>query len=122
MRQSRKLLAVDLLASGYPVSEVADAVHVSRQTVYNWMSDPEYTRQITDKRSEVMQSISARLISISSDAVDFLGHCVRGDFTDPHASIRLRASALALGRLREIVDLADIEDRIRRLEEVILHE
>lgn len=119
MTQSRRDKAVILLAQGQSVTEVSDEIGVSRQAIYNWLSDDDYQRQVQDEKMLYMRLLSSRIVRVCDQALRHLEKVTEGD-TDVtlarDADIRLKADRLALTQLRDLYELADHEVRISRLE------
>ena len=111
---SRRDKAVILLAHGKSVTEVSDEIGVTRQTIYNWLSEDDYKRQVQDKRSLLIESISSRMASVCDNALRHLEKVTSDDDLDDE--IRLKADRLVLSRLRDLYELADHEARLTRLE------
>ena len=121
MTQSRRGKAVSLLARGRPITEVSDQVGVSRQTIYNWLDDDNYKRQVMSEKARIVEALSSRMISVTDKALQHLEKVTSGDteFTMARdADIRLKADRLVLQYLRDLYELADHEVRITRLEKV----
>ena len=53
----KQTLAVDLLASGMTVSEVARKVDVNRRTIQRWYDDPVFMAELEDRRQELLDSM-----------------------------------------------------------------
>jgi hypothetical protein len=121
MRQSRRKKASLMLAHGQSVTDVSDAVGVSRQTIYTWMDDPSYQKMIDHERSVILARISGRLISVCEQALQHLDAVTAGDEDVTMArdvSVRLRGDSIALNRLASLLELADLDRRISRLEKM----
>jgi len=119
MTTSRRDKAVILLAQGKSVTDVSDQIGVSRQTIYNWLSDPDYQRQVDDQKTYLVRSLSSLMISVCANALRHLEKFTSGDQTVTlarDADVRLKADRLAVSRLRDLIELADHEVRISRLE------
>lgn len=119
MRQSRRDKAVILIAQGRPITEVSDEIGVSRQTIYNWLSEDEYQRLVDAEKTRIVRSLSARMLSVCDKALKHLEDFYLSDAKVTmarDADIRLKADRLVLSRLRDLYELADHEVRISRLE------
>lgn len=119
MSQSRRDKAVILLAHGRPITEVSDEVGVSRQTIYNWLSDEEYQSLVDAEKTRIARSLSSRMLTVCDKALMHLDRITEGDTEVTmarDADIRLKADRLVLSRLRDLYELVDHEVRITRLE------
>ena len=117
--QSRRDKAVILLAQGTSITDVSDEIGVSRQAIYNWLSDEDYQREIQDEKMLYMRLLSSRMASVCEQALQHLEKVTAGDQSVTlarDADIRLKADRLALTQLRDLYELADHEVRLTRLE------
>jgi Homeodomain-like domain len=65
--------AVDLLAVGRTITEVAEAVGVTRQTVSGWLNqDPVFEAAVNRRRQELWENVSDRLRALLPNALDVL--------------------------------------------------
>lgn len=65
--------AVDLLLQGLPDGEVAEAVNVTRQTVWTWRKEhPAFIAELNRRREAVWGSQTERLRGLVRKAVDIL--------------------------------------------------
>ena len=115
MSQTKKALALEVLSSGLSVEKAAEVAHVSRQCVYNWLSQESFKNELRERQSVLFQSLSKRLIGITVKALQVLEDCL----SSRNENIRLRASGIALSGLKNFVELSDFEDRLAALEENI---
>lgn len=116
---SKRLEAIELLAHGQKVTDVSKAIEVSRACIYKWMRSQDFIDEVTVKRSEYLGYIANRLVSVSNEAVDYLGGVIRGDkVKDKDAGLRVRACAIVLDKVMSLVELIDLDRRISVLEQV----
>lgn len=72
---SAQLAAVDLVVLGKPDAEVAEAVGVTRQTVWGWRHyHPEFCAALNARRREVFGQAGDRLRVLLGKALDVLAH------------------------------------------------
>ena len=101
------------LAAGGTVEAVAGLAGVSERTVHRRLAEPDFRRQVTAARDEMVARSVARLSATSTLAAD----CLRELLKARSETVRLGAAraVIELGaRLREQEDLAE---RVRALEE-----
>ena len=101
------------LAAGGTVEAAAKAAGVSEATAYRRLREPDFRRQVTAARDEMVARSVARLSATSTLAAD----CLRELLKARSETVRLGAAraVIELGaRLREQEDLAE---RVRALEE-----
>ena len=115
MSKTRKALALEVLSSGLSVEKASEVAHVSRQCIYNWMTQESFKRKLRERQSVLFQSLSKRLAGMTVKALQVLEDCL----SSRSEAIRLRASGIALSSLKNVMELADFEERLTRLEESI---
>lgn len=54
MITAQKQLAIDLLLSGEKKVDIADKVHVTSKTIYEWLKDPEFNSALEAQKKEVV--------------------------------------------------------------------
>jgi len=118
MSKTRKALALEVLSSGLSVEKASEVSHVSRQTIYNWLSQKSFKNELRKRQSVLFQSLSKRLMNITVKALQVLEDCL----DSRNENIRLRASGIAISSLKNIMELADFEERITELEESMRNE
>lgn len=63
MLDERKIQLVTQLLSGENKTNVAKKIGVSRQTVYEWLQDPEVIEEMKNRREELIQAGNEKLSS-----------------------------------------------------------
>jgi hypothetical protein len=122
MRQSRRKKAIVMLAHGQSVTEVSDAVGVSRQTIYTWLADEDIQMAIHEEKTRMLTSLTGRLTAVCEKASEHMMHITSGDEDYTLArdvTVRLRADSIALSRLPTLIELADFDKRLTRLEKKV---
>jgi Helix-turn-helix of insertion element transposase len=66
---AKQLKALGLLANGISATNVAEAVGVTRRTVYNWRQLPAFRAQLREAGDEVWQDTAAILKGMSEEAM-----------------------------------------------------
>ena len=117
---SRRDQAVILLAQGKSVTDVSDSVGVSRQTIYTWMDDEEMQKSIQVEKTRLIRSLSALMIKVTLQALYHLDKVTEGDPEVTMArdvQVRLQADRLVIQKVRDLMEMASLEERVSRLEE-----
>jgi transposase-like protein len=112
MSKTKKALALEALSSGLSVEKVSEVSHVTRQTVYNWLSQEDFKTDLKEKQREYFSRLSKRMTSLTLKALDVIEECLRSR----NESIRLRACGIALSGLNNVVSMTDFEERLSALE------
>jgi hypothetical protein len=83
-------LAVDLLAMGKTVTEAADSLGVTRQTVSEWRNrNPAFEAALNERRKELWSGMSDRLRALLPNALGVLEQSIeRGDVKAAIAVLR----------------------------------
>ncbi len=113
---SAALLAA--LIEGETVASAAKAAGVSERTAYRRLAEPDFQRDLAERRRQIVAAVSARLAAVGDSAIDTL--LVLKDDEAVTASVRLSASRCLLehlGKLAELADAADVGERLSALEQ-----
>jgi len=113
MSKTRKVLALEVLSSGMSVEKASEVAQVSRQCIYNWLGQKSFKNELRQRQSVLFQSLSKRLVNITEKALQVLEDCL----SSRNEAIRLRASGIALSSLKNVMELADFEERLTTIEE-----
>jgi hypothetical protein len=113
---SKQKCAIRALLTGGSYPDAARAAQVHENTIGQWMKDDRFLEALRAAESAAMSAVSRSLVSIADSAADVL----KDVLSDPDArdSSKIRAADTVLGRLIQIKEMAELEDRIRRLEEM----
>jgi hypothetical protein len=88
-------LAVDLLATGQTITQTAEAVNVSRQTVSEWVNHhAAFQAELNKRRQELWQAHADRLRSLVPKALDVIERELDGENSLRAAAHILRAAGL----------------------------
>jgi hypothetical protein len=116
MLNARQLHAVDLLSRAVNKKEVAEQVGVNRGTIYNWLEQPEFQREIEQRRQSLQQMLSdptpylTGLLHWKSNLPEIMRSVVEVA-SDPEHKNHLRAAELILEHLRPVhVDPPETDD------------
>lgn len=113
MSKTKKALALEVLSSGLSVEKASEVANVSRQCVYNWMTQESFKKDLRRRQSILFQRLSKKLMNITVKALQVLENCLCSE----NENIRLRSSGIALSSLKNVMELADFEDRLTALED-----
>jgi hypothetical protein len=95
----RQLRAVDLLAAGRPVGEVAAELDVDRTTLWRWRQEPLFAAALNGRRLEVWQTSNDRLRALLFRAAEVLEQALdAGDIRVALTLVKL-GGASELGRI-----------------------
>lgn len=113
-RQHRTVVA--LLTTG-EVRAAAREVGVTRETVHRWLRDPVFLAAVRDAEAAAIDALSRQLVQLGTTAIA----TITAAMTDPAtpAATRVRAADVALNRLLQLRELAQLEARVQALEHAV---
>ena len=92
-------LALDLLATGKTVTQVAEALGVSRQTVSKWLNqDCEFQQALEDRQRELWQDAKLRVFARLQKALDVLDEALENG--SPQDKVRAAFRILDIAGLK----------------------
>lgn len=114
-RAAKKAQALILLGEGKHYPEVAAAVGIGKRTLAKWIADDEEFRQaLSELRVAKTSELTSRMVSSAGDVVDMI---YREAFEGERSADRIRAGALYVQLTIRLHHDADVEQRVRRVEE-----
>jgi hypothetical protein len=111
-RHDHDEIIVESLVAGMSYAEVGDLANCSGRTVARRMADPEFVRQVSERRGERVSAITGQLIDVAVEAVGVIQSCFHAE-NDGH---RLRAADMALTLLMRFRHETELEGRVAELE------
>jgi transposase-like protein len=114
----KKEQAVLALLSSPSISEAAKAVGISEATLWRWLQRSDFQHAYREARNRLIEQALARLQQATGEAVATL----RRNLTSGKASVEVRAAQIILEQATKAIELYDLEERLARLEEVLLGE
>lgn len=106
--------AIESLLTKGIVTEAATAAGVSRDTLYRWLKDDTFRQALTEAESEALQTLSRSLVAMGEDASKALRDAMTGKEVPTGA--KLRAVDIVLGRLMQLRELINLEERVAEIE------
>lgn len=109
--------AIQALIEHGDILNAADAADVTRNTLYSWLRQPAFSHALRDAEAAAVRQLSRQLVSLGKRATGAIADVL----SDPtaNASSRLRGADIVLGRLLQLRELVDLEDRVSAIEERI---
>jgi hypothetical protein len=102
-----------LLAMGEVKAAAAEA-GISRDTLHRWLKQPAFLAAVREAEADALDELSRLLVRLGRTAVATVAKAM----TDPGtpAATKVRAADVALGRLLQLRELAQLEARVQALE------
>jgi hypothetical protein len=110
-RQHKAVAA--LLITG-EVKAAAAEVGVTRETLHRWLKDPTFLAAVREAEAEALDELSRLLVRLGRTAVATIAKAMSDPVTP--AATRVRAADVALNRLLQLRELAQLEARVQALE------
>ena len=105
--------AVDLLMSTPKLSDVAQELNLSRQSLWKWLNDPRFRLVLAQREAETLAAASRRLIELCVKSTETLDAALRGADVPPTA---LRAADITLKRAPILLESAMVHVKLAALE------
>jgi hypothetical protein len=110
----RQRKAIEILLTSGNIREAAQAAKVSRETIYKWMKAQAFREALKEGSREALERLSRSLMSLGDKAVKALEDAL--DDPEAKSAAKVRPADVILGRLLQLKELADLEERISALE------
>lgn len=106
--------AIAALLSTKSVAEAAQQIKVTERTLFRWLTEPEFKRQLALAERELVSTATRRLLQYSDAAISVIVS-IMADEAKP-ASVRLRAAMAVMDYSLKLREILDLEERIAELE------
>lgn len=111
-------LIADLLGQGWTHKRVADSVGVSSKTVQRRMSDPAFSKVVSERRRERFGQLSSQLLTTGDSAMDVLTGALQSE--DPKVSLQAAGLILSHGhRCNRVLDDHETELGFAAIEQAL---
>lgn len=102
-----------LLATG-EVTAAAREAKINRVTLYRWLKDPTFLAAVREAEAAALDELSRLLVRLGRTAVATVAKAMSDPTTPP--ATKVRAADVALNRLLQLRELAQLEARVQALE------
>lgn len=109
----RRMIAA--LMTARTIGDACKEAGIGRTTLARWQKEPAFRTALNLAGGEAMSELSRALQGLASKAITTLESAMDGTDTPPAAKIR--AADVVLGRLLQLRDQTELEERIAALEE-----
>jgi transposase-like protein len=115
-KQIRAIEALTTAATAGDISKAADLVGINRATIYKWMRTAPFQAALKTAEGAALESLSRALVAMGEKSTGVLSTVL----DDPTAKNpdRLRAVSIVLDSLLKLRELVDLEERVRKLEDI----
>jgi hypothetical protein len=107
--------AVEALLTTGEVKAAATEAGVHRDTLHRWLKQPAFLEAVRAAEAEALDELSRLLVRLGRTAVATIAKAMSDPVTP--VATRVRAADVALGRLLQLRELAQLEARVQALEQ-----
>jgi hypothetical protein len=95
---------------------------IGHGTLYRWMEEPAFVEALREARSQAFERTMSALAAAAEKAVEVLREILADEEASARAgaSVRIRAVRTALDSMLRSHDLIEVEERLKKLEEILL--
>ncbi len=111
----KQLQTLPHLVTAPTISEAARRADVGRTTLYRWIEDDEFRRELERQRSEALELAHVELKGLMFKATQVLGEAMDND----NPFLRLRAAQIALTVGLKAIEVKELQRRIELLEDAL---
>ena len=102
-----------LLSTGEVKAAAAEA-GIHRDTLHRWLKEPQFLAAVREAEADALDELSRLLVRLGRTAVATIAKAMSDPVTP--AATRVRAADVALNRLLQLRELAQLEARVQALE------
>lgn len=113
---SRQLKAIPILIGCDTVEGAAQKAGISKNTIYTWMQQEEFSRAVSEARKKLFDKAMHKLMNVSMKAVITLEKLLDAE----SEAVRRAAANDVLGHILKYREISEIEDRLETVEKIIL--
>jgi predicted DNA-binding protein YlxM (UPF0122 family) len=113
---NRQLLTINHIVSSSTIEEASQKAEVSRGTIYNWLKDDEFCRELKRQRDEVIEEALNFLKTSVTRAVGELINLIDAKKEE----VRRLACNDVISHALKSMELERLEDRLDKVERVVL--
>lgn len=114
-REIREQLLIQSLLACPSISAAADESAVPRRTVYRWLAKPEFQEKLRQAQRKHFAAAGARLTRLCDTAITAIEDALK---PTEETKDRLKAADLVLSKAIHLLEVQDLDDRVRRIEEL----
>jgi len=111
-----QMTLLTFLVGNPDVSAAAEAVGISRATVYRWMREPAFKEELNSQRNEIFLEALTSVKTHATQAVTQLA----GMLNAPDDGLRRKVCTDMLDRAIKVHDMLDLERRLTALEKAVM--
>lgn len=107
--------AIEALLNGLTKGQAATAAGVQPTTLSRWLAEPEFRHVLTTLSDQALKDAAVRLKANLDTAVSVFHDTMTNDDIAP--GVKLRAADMAATHALKLLEVADLVERLERLEQ-----
>ena len=111
----KQLQLMPYLVASPSLNQAAKLAEVGRSTLYRWMENGEFRRELVRLRGEALDLAHVELKGLMLKATQVVGETM----DDANPLVRLRAAQIALSMCLKSVEVKEIQRRVELLEDAL---
>lgn len=117
--RAKKTEVITSLLTGNTIAFTAKAVGCEERTIYRWLKDESFIRELHQAEKQVLEGVGWKLVSMSKKASDAIEDVIEHP-SEPGANVKRLAGVAVLELLIKWRDTMDFEERLTKLERQVL--
>jgi transposase len=110
----KKVKVIAALLAGKSQAAAAQHAGVAERTVHHWVVDPDFKAEYDRQRTLLAEQALASLQGLATEAVETLRSLLQSE----RESVRLRTACYILDRAAAHIEVAELQARVARLEDM----
>jgi transposase-like protein len=98
------------------VEDAAEKAGITRNTIYAWMQQEEFSRALSEERKKIYDTAMHKMINTCMKAVNTLEKLLDAE----SEAVRRNAANDVIGHIIKYRELAGIEERLESVEKIVL--
>lgn len=111
----RQVHALEHLVTGSTIQETSELCNVTERTLYRWLQEPGFKRELNALQLNALEGVSRRLVRLAGDAVNALEDVLQNPGR-AGAGVKLRACSVIIESVFKVRELVETETRLNALE------
>lgn len=107
----KQINAINMLASGKTIEDVAKELNLNINTIYRWKKNNSFKYALRDQQNQFFNNISIELNKLGTEAIGVLKDMMENATSE---SIKLKASMFIIDKIIQVED----NETIKRIDEI----
>ncbi len=107
----KQINAINLLAFGKSIEEVAKELNLNINTIYRWKKTHKFKIALREQQNLIFNEITLRFCELGTEAIKTISHIMKYGTTE---NLRLKASMFIIDKIIQVED----NETIKRIDEI----